>query len=85
MQKYYEVDACRKRQIMTHLGTLLRNFRRKMYEGHILPNLSKPKILATVPQQFKTFVNQDDWNSFVAYTQSQKFKVLLINSVILIN
>jgi hypothetical protein len=63
---------------MTRLGGLLRNFRRKMYAGFIQPNLNKPAKLAKVPRQYRTLVEQADWDRFVAHTQTDKFKVVIL-------
>jgi hypothetical protein len=60
---------------MLKLGHLLRNFRRKVYMGYIVPNLGKPSKLARIPKQYRTFVDQADWDKFVTYTQSEEFKV----------
>ncbi|MFS7961509.1 hypothetical protein Hanom_Chr08g00715931 [Helianthus anomalus] len=59
---------------MNQLGNLLRNFRGKVYAGHIVLNLGKPNKLAKIPKQYRFMVEQTDWDNFVAYTQSDKFK-----------
>ncbi|MFS7966892.1 hypothetical protein Hanom_Chr09g00779301 [Helianthus anomalus] len=59
---------------MVRLGHLLRNFRRKVYAGYIVPNLGKPKKLAQIPKWYRSMVEQTDWDKFVTYTQSKKFK-----------
>ena len=61
---------------MTRLGALLRNFRRKLYAKYIEPNLKNPSKLAVIPKRYRTIIlNQEHWNAFVTYTQSQNFKV----------
>ncbi|MFS7984141.1 hypothetical protein Hanom_Chr11g00983041 [Helianthus anomalus] len=65
---------------MTRIGDLLRNFRRKVYAGYIVPNLGKPKKLARIPKRYRSMVEQTDWDKFVTYTQSDKCKVLIFYS-----
>ncbi|KAJ0476881.1 putative transposase, Ptta/En/Spm, plant [Helianthus annuus] len=72
--RFYDIDACRRRFVMTRLGDLLRNFRRKVYAGYIVPNLGKPKKLARIPKRYRSMVEQTDWDKFVTYTQSDEFK-----------
>ncbi|KAL6566736.1 hypothetical protein OROMI_015140 [Orobanche minor] len=71
---FFDIEFCRRKFVMTRLGGLLRNFRRKMYAGFIQPNLKKPAKLAKVPRQYSTLVEQADWDRFVAHTQTDKFK-----------
>lgn len=77
LQRFYDVEACRRRFIMNRLGQLLRNFRRKVFVGYILPNQGNPKKLEKIPRTYRTMVEQTDWDNFVAYTQSDEFKVLI--------
>ncbi|KAK9065078.1 hypothetical protein SSX86_016461 [Deinandra increscens subsp. villosa] len=75
--RYYEVDEGRRKYVMNHLGMLLRSFRNKLYEKYILPNLGKPKKLAKIPRRYRTILrNQQDWDNFVAYTQSDQYKAV---------
>ncbi|KAM0043265.1 hypothetical protein Hdeb2414_s0010g00339221 [Helianthus debilis subsp. tardiflorus] len=62
------------RFVINQLGNLLRNFRGKVYARHIVPNLDKPNKLAKIPKQYRFMVEQTDWDNFVAYIQSDKFK-----------
>ena len=78
LQHYFDIDPCRRKFVMTRLGGLLQNFRRKMYAGFVQPNLNKPAKLAQVPRQYRTPVEQADWDKFVAYTQTDKFKVVIL-------
>ncbi|KAJ0837612.1 hypothetical protein HanRHA438_Chr16g0780091 [Helianthus annuus] len=55
--------------VMNRLGHLISNFRRKVYAGYIVPNLGKPATLAKIPKQYRTMVEQTNWNNFVTYTQ----------------
>lgn len=75
MQKYFEIEDCRRPYVMTRLGHLLRDFRRKLYARYIMPNIGKPTKLKTVPKGHKTVMRQEDWDRFVEYTQSEKFQV----------
>ncbi|KAM0058078.1 putative transposase, Ptta/En/Spm, plant [Helianthus debilis subsp. tardiflorus] len=72
--RFYDIEACRRHFVMVRLGHMLRNFRRKVYAGYIVPNLSKPKKLAQIPRRYRSMVEQTDWDKFVTYTQSKKFK-----------
>ena len=64
---------------MTRLGKLLRNFRRKLTQKYILPNLETPSKLNEAPTNYKAIIKADDWVNFVNYTQSDEFKVLISN------
>lgn len=77
LQHFFDIELCRRKFTMTRLGGLLRNFRRKMYATFIQPNLNKPAKLAKVPRQYRTLVEQADWDRFVAHTQTDKFKVVI--------
>ncbi|KAI3755129.1 hypothetical protein L1987_54924 [Smallanthus sonchifolius] len=72
--RFYDIDASRRRLVMNQLGHLLRNFRRKVYARYIVPNLGKPKKLEKIPKQYHSMVEQTDWDKFITYTQSDKFK-----------
>lgn len=65
---------------MTRLGKLLRNFRRKLAQNYILPNLETPSKLTEAPANYKAIIKADDWVNFVNYTQSDEFKVLIISN-----
>ena len=78
LQYFFDIETCRQKFVMTRLGGLLRNFRRKLYAGFIQPNLNKPEKLAKVPRQYRTMVEQADWDRFVAHTRSEKFKVVIL-------
>ena len=62
---------------MARLGKLLRNFRRKLTQKYILPNLETPSKLNEAPTNYKTIIKADDWVNFVNYTASEEFKVLI--------
>ncbi|KAL4563354.1 hypothetical protein LXL04_027395 [Taraxacum kok-saghyz] len=48
---YYEIEDTRRKYVMTRLGALLRNFRRKLYAKYIEPNLKNPSKLAVIPKR----------------------------------
>ncbi|KAL4580159.1 hypothetical protein LXL04_016340 [Taraxacum kok-saghyz] len=74
-ERYYEIEDTRRKYVMTRLGALLRNFRRKLYAKYIEPNIKNPSKLAVIPKWYRTIIlNQEHWNAFVTYTQSQNFK-----------
>ena len=75
MQKYFEIEDCRRPSVMNRLGHLLRDFRKKMYARYIMPNIGKPLKLKAIPKGHKTLMRQEDSDLFVEYTQSEKFQV----------
>ncbi|KAL6557089.1 hypothetical protein OROMI_017439 [Orobanche minor] len=62
---YYEIDKSKKSYVMPRLGELLRKFRSKMFQKFIKPHLENPEKLREVPKQFRTFVDQSVWDTFV--------------------
>ena len=64
---------------MNRLGQLLRNFKRKLTEKYILPNLETPSKLNEAPTNYKTIIKADALVNFVNYTQSDEYKVLISN------
>ena len=61
---------------MNRLGILLQNFRRKLYADYIKPHLGDTDMLEKIPVRYRALITeQDDWNKFVTYTQSQEFNV----------
>ncbi|KAL4592064.1 hypothetical protein LXL04_005044 [Taraxacum kok-saghyz] len=68
IMRYYEIEDTRRKYVMTRLGALLRNFRRKLYAKYIEPNLKNPSKLAVIPKRYRTIIiNQEHWNAFVTY------------------
>ncbi|KAL4583156.1 hypothetical protein LXL04_007721 [Taraxacum kok-saghyz] len=58
--RYYEIEDTRRKYVMTRLGALLRNFRRKLYAKYIEPNLKNPSKLAVIPKRYRTIIlNQE--------------------------
>lgn len=64
-----------KKHMMHHFADALRNFRSKMYNQFILPNIGKPSKLKVKPNKYG-FVDQSDWDKFVEHALSDQFKVI---------
>ena len=62
---------------MNRLGKLLRNYRMKLREKYILPNLDTPSKMNERPQKYSTIMTQEEWAAFVTYTASNEYKVLI--------
>ncbi|KAL4566665.1 hypothetical protein LXL04_030785 [Taraxacum kok-saghyz] len=75
--RYFHVDASRRDFVMNKLGSLLRNFRRKIYERDIEPNLNNPTKLSKITKRFRTIIqDQTHWDKFVTYTQTNEFNAI---------
>lgn len=74
LQRYFDVDETHRKVVMNRLGAHLRNFRRKLRESYILPNLNTPAV-NEVPMKFSAFVHAPEWNSFVEYTSTEDYQV----------
>ncbi|KAJ9545099.1 hypothetical protein OSB04_024806 [Centaurea solstitialis] len=68
-------DEGMKKLTMHHLADALRNFRSKMYQRFILPNIGKPSKLKVVPKQYGN-IEQADWDKFVEDKLSDQFKII---------
>ena len=77
MQKYFDVEVTFKKVIMNRLGQLLRNFRMKLRERYILPNLDTPSKMNERPEKYTTIMSQEEWVEFVTYTSTEAYKVLI--------
>lgn len=77
LQRYFDVDVTFKKMIMNRLGQLLRNYRMKLREKYILPNLDTPSKLNERPVKYSTIMTQEDWAEFVTYTTTEAYKVLI--------
>ncbi|CAI9270742.1 unnamed protein product [Lactuca saligna] len=72
--RYFEVHESGKQFVMNRLGILLRNFRRKLYADYIKPHLGDTDMLEKIPVRHRAQITEQDyWNKFVTYTQSQEF------------
>ncbi|KAI3845623.1 hypothetical protein MKX03_030486 [Papaver bracteatum] len=79
--RFYEIEETMRRQIMKYFGEHLRNFRRKLYEKFIVPNLGKPSKLKKIPKPYRCIVNQEQWDGFVEWRLSDECKELSIKGV----
>lgn len=77
MQRYFDVDVTFKKVVMNRLGQLLRNYRMKLREKYILPNLDTPEKMNERPEKYSTIVTQEQWVEFVTYTTTNEYKVLI--------
>ncbi|CAI9267121.1 unnamed protein product [Lactuca saligna] len=72
--RYFDVHESGKQFVINRLGILLRNFKRKLYADYIKPHLGDTNMLEKIPVRYRALITeQDDWNKFVTYTQSQEF------------
>ncbi|GJT36632.1 nucleotide-binding alpha-beta plait domain-containing protein [Tanacetum coccineum] len=60
--------------VMHRLGKLLRNFRMKLREKYILPNLNTPSKLNELPAKYSAIVKAEEWVEFVNYTTTDAYK-----------
>ena len=77
LQKYFDVEVTFKKLIMNRLGQLLRNYRMKLREKYILPNLDTPLKLNERPVKYSTIMTPEQWAEFVTYTTTEAYKVLI--------
>ncbi|GJZ49019.1 hypothetical protein Tco_0603209 [Tanacetum coccineum] len=59
--RYFDVDLTVKNLVMHRLGKLLRNFRMKLREKYILPNLNTPSKLNELPTKYSAIVKAEEW------------------------
>ncbi|GKC59440.1 hypothetical protein Tco_1087038 [Tanacetum coccineum] len=72
--RYFDVDSTARGLVMHRLGQLLRNFRMKLREKYILPNLDTPSKLNELPKNYSAIVNAEEWAAFVNYTATDAYK-----------
>nr|GEV41878.1 hypothetical protein [Tanacetum cinerariifolium] len=60
---------------MHRLGKLLRNFRMKLREKYILPNLNTPSKLNELLAKYSAIVKSEEWVEFVNYTTTDAYKI----------
>ncbi|GJU66643.1 hypothetical protein Tco_1252902 [Tanacetum coccineum] len=72
--RYFDVDSTPKGLVMHRLGQLLRNFKMKLREKYILPNLDTPLKLNELPKNYSAIVNTEEWAAFVNYTATDAYK-----------
>ncbi|GJX90509.1 hypothetical protein Tco_0343835 [Tanacetum coccineum] len=72
--RYFDVDLTVRNLVMHRLGKLLRNFRMKLREKYILPNLNTPSKLNELPAKYSAIVKAEEWVEFVNYTTTDAYK-----------
>ncbi|GJW07853.1 hypothetical protein Tco_1570276 [Tanacetum coccineum] len=72
--RYFDVDLTVRNLVMHRLGKLLRNFRMKLREKYILPNLNTPSKLNELPAKYSAIVKAEGWVEFVNYTTTDAYK-----------
>ncbi|GJT05535.1 hypothetical protein Tco_0839997 [Tanacetum coccineum] len=72
--RYFDVDSIARGLVMHRLGQLLRNFRIKLREKYILPNLDTPSKLNELLKNYSAIVNAEEGAAFVNYTASNAYK-----------
>ncbi|GJT87250.1 ribonuclease H-like domain, reverse transcriptase, RNA-dependent DNA polymerase, partial [Tanacetum coccineum] len=70
----FDVDLTVKKLVMHRLGKLLRNFRMKLREKYILPNLNTPLKQNELPAKYSAIVKAEEWVEFVNYTTTDAYK-----------
>ncbi|GJS34634.1 putative transposase, Ptta/En/Spm, plant [Tanacetum coccineum] len=73
-RRYFDVDLTVRNLVMHRLGKLLRNFRMKLREKYILPNLNTPSKLNELPAKYSAIVKAEEWVEFVNYTTTDAYK-----------
>ncbi|GJY09692.1 hypothetical protein Tco_0377877 [Tanacetum coccineum] len=59
--RYFDVDLTVRNLVMHRLGKLLRNFRMKLREKYILPNLNTPSKLNELPAKYSAIMKVEEW------------------------
>nr|GEX07062.1 hypothetical protein [Tanacetum cinerariifolium] len=72
--RYFDVDLTVRKLVMHRLDQLLRNFRMKLREKYILPNLNTPLKLNELPAKYSAIVKAEKWVEFVNYTTTDTYK-----------
>nr|GEX32716.1 hypothetical protein [Tanacetum cinerariifolium] len=72
--QYLNVDLIVRKLVMHRLGQLLRNFRMKLTEKYILPNLNSPLKLNELLAKYSAIVKAEEWVEFVNYTTTDAYK-----------
>nr|GEX00588.1 hypothetical protein [Tanacetum cinerariifolium] len=73
-KRYFDVDLTVRKLVMHRLGKLLRNFRMKLREKYILPNLNTPSKLNELLTKYSAIVKAEEWVEFVNYTTTDAYK-----------
>nr|GEU49844.1 ribonuclease H-like domain, reverse transcriptase, RNA-dependent DNA polymerase [Tanacetum cinerariifolium] len=70
----FDVDLTFRKLVMHRLGKLLRNFKMKLREKYILPNLNTPSKLNELPAKYSAIVKVEEWVEFVNYMTTDAYK-----------
>ncbi|GJS49381.1 hypothetical protein Tco_0599502 [Tanacetum coccineum] len=73
--RYFDVDLTVRNLVIHRLGKLLRNFRMKLRQKYILPNLNTPSKLNELPAKYSAIVKAEEWVEFVNYTTTDAYKI----------
>lgn len=65
------VDVTFKKVVMNRLGQLLRNYRMKLREKYILPNLDTPEKMNERPEKYSTIMTQKQWGMRIIISGKQ--------------
>nr|GEW01342.1 hypothetical protein [Tanacetum cinerariifolium] len=74
IMRYFDVDLTVRKLVMHRHGKLLRNFRMKLREKYILPNLNTPSKLNELLAKYSAIVKAEEWVEFVKYTTIDAYK-----------
>nr|GEV41875.1 hypothetical protein [Tanacetum cinerariifolium] len=72
--RYFDVDLTVRKLVMHRLRKLLRNFRMKLREKYILPNLNTPSKLNELLTKYSAIMKVEEWVEFVNYTTTDAYK-----------
>ncbi|GJW69672.1 hypothetical protein Tco_0126589 [Tanacetum coccineum] len=72
--RYFDFDLTVRTLVMHRLGKLLRNFKMKLREKYILPNLNTPLKLNELPAKYSAIMKVEEWVEFVNYTTTDAYK-----------
>nr|GEV15528.1 hypothetical protein [Tanacetum cinerariifolium] len=75
IKRYFDVDLTIRKLVMHRLGKLLRNFRMKLREKYILPNLNTPSKLNELLAKYSAVVKAEEWVEFVNHTTTDAYKI----------
>nr|GEW48030.1 hypothetical protein [Tanacetum cinerariifolium] len=74
IKRYFDVDLTVRKLVMHRLGQLLRNFKMKLREKYILPNVNTPSKLNELPTKYSAIMKAEEWVEFVNYTTTDAYK-----------
>nr|GEU50380.1 retrovirus-related Pol polyprotein from transposon TNT 1-94 [Tanacetum cinerariifolium] len=74
-ERYFDVDLTVRKLVTRRLGQLLMDFRMKLKEKYILPNLNTPSKLNELPTKYSAIMKEKEWVEFVNYTIIDAYKI----------